>query len=103
MLIQFLTRSDSWPIRFQCTVYPTNESCTIGLSIHQSLADAFSGWITVGTEEKANYWRVVCRCVPDVMILMDLIGFSTRTRLTNGTEYSVGRTTRACFGAVYIF
>jgi hypothetical protein len=32
-----------------------------------------------------------------------LIGFSTRADLTDGTEYSAGRTTRACFSADYIF
>ena len=29
-----------------------------------------------------------------------LIGFSTQTDLTNGTEYSAGRTTRACFNSM---
>ena len=32
-----------------------------------------------------------------------LIGFSTRTDLTDGTEYSARRTTRTCFSAVCIF
>ena len=32
-----------------------------------------------------------------------LIGFFTRTDLTDGTEYSAGRRTRTCFSAVYMF